>query len=66
MNKVPLGLFIPYKNEESKLTRCLQSFPWVDEFLMVDSQSTDHTLSIAKAVPRSLPKSNWKIKEIFK
>jgi glycosyltransferase involved in cell wall biosynthesis len=46
--KVPISLFIPCKNEESNLARCLQSVPWVDEVFVVDSQSTDRTSSIAQ------------------
>ena len=48
MTKVPLSLFVPCKNEESNLARCLHSVPWVDEVFVVDSQSTDRTVSIAE------------------
>ena len=48
MTKVPLSLFVPCKNEEANLARCLQSVPWVDEVFVVDSQSTDRTASIAE------------------
>jgi glycosyltransferase involved in cell wall biosynthesis len=48
MTKVPLSLFVPCKNEEANLARCLQSVPWVDEIFVVDSQSTDRTASIAE------------------
>ena len=47
-SKVPLSLFIPCKNEEANLARCLESVPWVEEVFVVDSQSTDHTGSIAQ------------------
>ena len=45
--KVPLSLFVPCKNEETNLARCLQSVRWIDEIFVVDSQSTDRTTSIA-------------------
>jgi glycosyltransferase involved in cell wall biosynthesis len=48
MIKVPLSLFVPCKNEEANLARCLQSVSWVDEVFVVDSQSTDRTGSIAQ------------------
>ena len=48
MTKVPLSVFIPCKNEETNLARCLESVPWVDEVFVVDSQSTDRTASIAQ------------------
>ena len=46
--KVSLSLFVPCKNEETNLVRCLESVPWVDEVFVVDSQSTDRTSSIAQ------------------
>ena len=46
--KVPISLFVPCKNEESNLARCMQSVPWVDEIFVVDSQSMDCTASIAQ------------------
>ena len=45
--KVPLTLFVPCKNEETNLARCLQSVRWIDEIFVVDSQSTGRTTSIA-------------------
>jgi len=45
---IPLTVFIPCKNEEANLARCLQSIPWVDEVFVVDSQSTDRTVNIAQ------------------
>ncbi len=45
--KVPLSLFVPCKNEETNLARCLQSVSWIDEIFVVDSQSTDRTTNIA-------------------
>ena len=45
--KVPICLFVPVKNEEANLDRCLQSISWVDEIFVVDSQSTDRTTKIA-------------------
>ena len=47
-SKVPLSLFIPCKNEEANLARCLQSVFWVDQTFVVDSQSTDRTAIIAQ------------------
>lgn len=48
MTKVPLSLFVPCKNEEANLARCLQSVQWVDEVFVVDSQSTDRTACIGQ------------------
>ena len=46
--KVPICLFVPVKNEEANLDRCLQSISWVDEIFVVDSKSTDRTTKIAE------------------
>ena len=48
MTKVSISLFVPCKNEEANLARCLQSVHWVDEIFVVDSQSTDRTCLIAE------------------
>ena len=48
MTKVPLSVFVPCKNEEANLARCLKSVPWVEEVFVVDSQSTDRTASITQ------------------
>ena len=45
---VPISLFVPCKNEEANLERCLQSVSWVDEIFVVDSQSNDRTTKIAQ------------------
>ena len=46
--KVSLSLFVPCKNEEANLAKCLESVSWVDEVFVVDSQSTDRTAIIAQ------------------
>ena len=48
MTKVSISLFVPCKNEEANLARCLQSVHWIDEIFVVDSQSTDRTCLIAE------------------
>ena len=46
--KVPISLFVPCKNEEANLERCLQSVSWANEIFVVDSQSNDRTTKIAQ------------------
>ncbi len=36
------------KNEEERIKACLQSIKWVDEIIVVDSNSSDKTIEIAK------------------
>ncbi len=49
MNKVPIAIFIPAKNEAHNLPRCLASVAWADQVFVVDSQSTDGTAEVAAA-----------------
>ena len=43
-------MIVPCKNEESNIERCLNSVPWVDETFVIDSQSTDRTVELAKGL----------------
>ncbi len=48
IEKVPVSLLIPCKNEENNIARCIQSVQWVDEIFVVDSESSDKTIEIAE------------------
>ena len=37
------------QNEERNITACLESLKWVDEMIVVDAESTDRTIELAKA-----------------
>lgn len=43
-----LSVIIITKNEASSITACLRSVSWADEIIIVDSGSTDSTISICK------------------
>ena len=47
-SKVPVSVVIPVKNEASNIERCLIHLQWADEVFVVDSQSTDGTVDLAK------------------
>jgi glycosyltransferase involved in cell wall biosynthesis len=47
-NQELLSVIIIAKNEEEKLPGCLESIDWADEIILVDTDSTDKTVSIAK------------------
>jgi glycosyltransferase involved in cell wall biosynthesis len=47
-SKVPVSVLIPAKNEEANLPACLDSLQRADEIFIVDSQSTDRSIEIAK------------------
>ena len=48
-NKVPISVVIPVRNEAANLPRCLRSIQWADEIIIVDSQSTDDSGSVARS-----------------
>jgi glycosyltransferase involved in cell wall biosynthesis len=48
--KVPLSVLIPVRNESRNLGRCLAALTgWANEIVVVDSNSTDETVPIARA-----------------
>ena len=50
MPKVPVSCFIVSKNEGDRIARTIRSVrPWVDEVVVIDSESSDDTVSIAVA-----------------
>lgn len=48
MDKIPVSVLIPIRNEEGNLPRCLASVAWADEIVVVDSQSTDRSVALAQ------------------
>ncbi|MCX5696499.1 MAG: glycosyltransferase family 2 protein [Candidatus Omnitrophica bacterium] len=46
-NKVPVSVVVLTKNEETCIAECLDSLAWVDEIILVDDLSHDHTVEIA-------------------
>lgn len=47
-NKVPLSVVVLTKNEEKRLIPCLDSVIWADEIIVVDDESTDRSVEIAR------------------
>src|SRR3989344_2444909 len=47
MEKVPVSVIIPVRNEERNIADCLKSVSWADDVIVVDGQSTDNTREIA-------------------
>jgi len=48
MNKVPMSVVIIAKNEEKRLEECLKSVTWAEEIVILDDNSTDRTVEIAR------------------
>jgi len=52
MNK--LSVTIATKNEEENIAKCLESVKWADEIVIVDDNSTDKTVEIAKVFTKNI------------
>ncbi|MDD3905591.1 MAG: glycosyltransferase family 2 protein [Candidatus Omnitrophica bacterium] len=48
MEKIPVSVVVIAKNEESNIAPCLKSVAWADEIVVLDDNSTDKTVEIAK------------------
>jgi glycosyltransferase involved in cell wall biosynthesis len=59
MEKAPLSVLIPVKNEAANLTACLATVSFADEIVVVDSQSSDGTQEIAAAAGASVTQFHW-------
>jgi glycosyltransferase involved in cell wall biosynthesis len=59
-NKVPLSVAIITKNEEEMLPDCLRSVSFADDIVVVDSESTDRTVEIARGFGCRVFVEPWK------
>lgn len=48
VHRCPLSVVVLTRNEEARLADCLESVSWVDETVVVDDESTDATVAIAR------------------
>src|SRR5206468_8577629 len=48
MNKPRLSVVVVTRNEEERLRACLESVAWADEIVVVDAESEDKTVTIAR------------------
>jgi glycosyltransferase involved in cell wall biosynthesis len=56
----PVSVVVITRNEEANLPRCLSSVSWVDEIVVVDSGSVDHTTEIAEAHRARVHHYDWR------
>ncbi len=56
---IKLSLIIIAKNEESQISKFLESVKWVDEIIVLDSGSTDKTVSICKEFTPHVFETDW-------
>ncbi|MDZ7860058.1 MAG: glycosyltransferase family 2 protein [Candidatus Krumholzibacteriota bacterium] len=54
-----LSVVIITKNEERNIRRCLESVRWADEIVVIDSGSTDKTLSICREYGCRVVETEW-------
>ena len=74
INKIPVSVLIPAKNEQANLPACLESVAVADEIFVVDSQSSDRSEEIAKSYGASVvqfhfngrwpKKKNWSLENL--
>ena len=57
--RLPLSLLVLTCNEQANIARCLDSVPFADEKLVIDSGSSDATLAIAQAHGARVVTQSW-------
>ncbi len=55
-----ISVVVITKNEEKNIRRCLESVKWVDEIIIVDSQSEDDTIKIAEEYDAKIYSPLWR------
>lgn len=58
-NKNKISVTIITGNEETNIRECLESVQWADEIIVVDSESTDETVEIAKQFTNKIFIRKW-------
>jgi glycosyltransferase involved in cell wall biosynthesis len=74
VNRAPISVMIPIRNEAANLPACLASVAWCDDIVVVDSDSTDGSADIARQAGarvvdfkwdgRFPKKKNWALAEV--
>ncbi len=59
MNKIPVTVIVPVKNEEKNLASCLCRLQEFEQLIVVDSHSTDRTPDIAHEYKAEYHQFNW-------
>ncbi|KAA3619698.1 MAG: glycosyltransferase family 2 protein [Calditrichaeota bacterium] len=57
--KNKISCVIVTKNEEHNIARCLESVKWMDEILVVDSESEDRTIEICQSFGCKISRQAW-------
>ncbi len=59
MEKLPLSVLIPAKNEIANMRACLESVTFAQEVVVVDSQSSDGTAEVAREMGATVVNFDW-------
>lgn len=59
MARLPVTLLVMTRNEAHNVARCLDSVPFADEKIVVDSGSTDGTVDVAEAHGARVVRQDW-------
>ncbi len=59
MNKLPVSVIVLTKDEEKNLPGCLASLGWARQVVVVDSQSSDRTVALARRARASVYVRPW-------
>ena len=54
-----ISAIVIVKNEAAVIARCLESVSWVDELIVLDSGSTDGTVSICRRFTQHVHETDW-------
>jgi len=57
--KNKISVIIITGNEQNNIAECLESIKWADEIIVVDSESTDDTVSIARQFTKNIFIRKW-------
>ena len=57
---IPLSVIVITRNEARHIAACLQSVAWADELIVVDSQSEDDTVAIARTFTDTVYIEPWR------
>jgi len=56
----PLSVIVITRNEERNISACLESVKWADDIIVVDAQSSDATLALARHYTQKVFVEPWK------
>ena len=59
MDKIPVSVLVPVKNEIANIRECLLSVAFADEVVVIDSASTDGTIAAAEEMGARVVQFQW-------